>query len=68
MRSCIRVRIGHRGINIAAAGGRLIGSLGSILVVLGRESGPRGEKTARRSLGSQFSAPGDHSGPISGHF
>ena len=33
-------------INIAAAGGRLIGSFPYILVVLGRGSGPRGEKMA----------------------
>ena len=33
-------------VNIAAAGGRLIWSLGSILVVLGRGTGPRGEKMA----------------------
>ena len=37
---------------IAAAGGRLIGSLGSILAVLGRGTGPRGEKMAGRSLGT----------------
>ena len=37
--------------NIAAAGGRLIGSLGSILAVLGRGTGPRAEKMAGRSLG-----------------
>ena len=38
--------------NIAAAGGRLIGSLGSILAVLGRGTGPRGEEMAGRSLGT----------------
>ena len=38
--------------NIAAAGGRLIGSLGYILAVLGRGSGPRGEKMAGRSRGT----------------
>ena len=38
-------------INIAAAEGRLIGSLGSILAVLGRGTGPRGEKMVGRSLG-----------------
>ena len=38
--------------NIGAAGGRLIGSLGSILAVLGRGTGPRGEKIAGRSSGT----------------
>ena len=38
--------------NIAAAGGRLIGSLGSILAVLGRGTGPKREKMAGRSLGT----------------
>ena len=37
--------------NIAAAGGRLIGSLGYILAVLGRGTGPRGEEMAGRSPG-----------------
>ena len=44
--------IGNRYSNIAAAGGRLIGSLGSILAVLGRRTGPRGEKMAGRSPGT----------------
>ena len=39
-------------INIAAAGGRLIGSLGSILAVLGRGTGPRGEEMAGRFTGT----------------
>ena len=33
-------------INIAAAGGRLIGSLGYILAVLGRGTGPKREEMA----------------------
>ena len=33
-------------VPVAAAGGRLIGSLGYILAVLGRGTGPRGEKMA----------------------
>ena len=37
--------------NIAAAGGRLIGSLGYILAVLGRGTGPRGEKMAAACAG-----------------
>ena len=37
--------------NIAAAGGRLIGSLGSILAVLGRGTGPKREEMAGRSPG-----------------
>ena len=39
-------------INIAAAGGRLIGSLGSILADLGRGTGPRGEEMAGRFTGT----------------
>ena len=42
----------HWDDNIAAAGGRLIGSLGYILGLLGRGTGPRGEKMAGRSLGT----------------
>ena len=38
--------------NIAAAGGRLIGSLGSILAVFGRGTGPKREEMAGRSLGT----------------
>ena len=38
--------------NIAAAGGRLIGSLGSILAVLGRGTYPKGEEMAGRSPGT----------------
>ena len=38
--------------NIAAAGGRLIGSLGYILAVLGCRTGPRGEKMVARSRGT----------------
>ena len=38
--------------HIAAAGGRLIGSLGSILAVLGRGTGPKGEEMAGRSSGT----------------
>ena len=54
----------HSAVNIGAAGGRLIGSLPDILAVLGRGSGPRGEKMA----GGRFSHPGDNSGPMSDHF
>ena len=39
-------------VNIAAAGGRLIGSLGSILEVLGRGTGPKREEMAGRSRGT----------------
>ena len=45
-------RLGKSKINIAAAGGRLIGSLGSILAVLGRGTGPRGEEMAGRFTGT----------------
>ena len=38
--------------NIAAAGRRLIGTLGSILAVLGRGTGPRREEMAGRSRGT----------------
>ena len=38
-------------VNIAAAGGRLIGSLGSILAVLGRGTGPKREEMAGRFTG-----------------
>ena len=38
-------------IPVAAAGGRLIGSLGYILPVLGRGTGPRGEKMAAACQG-----------------
>ena len=44
--------VGDQFMNIAAAGGRLIGSLGSILVVLGRGTGPRREEMAGRSRGT----------------
>ena len=42
----VGIRPKARSGNIAAAGGRLIGSLGYILAVLGRGTGPRGEKMA----------------------
>ena len=38
--------------NIAAAGGRLIGSLAYILAVLGRGTGPKREEMAGRSQGT----------------
>ena len=44
-------------VNIAAAGGRLIGSLDYILVVLSRGTGPRGEKMAGRSSGTDSQEP-----------
>ena len=42
----------HAATNIAAATRRLIGSLGYILEVLGRGTGPRGEKMAGGSRGT----------------
>ena len=41
----------HPPSNIAAAGGRLIGSLGSILAVLGRGTAPKREEIAGGSPG-----------------
>ena len=51
-------------INIAAASGRLIGSLAYILGLRPRDRSQRGE-TGQEIHGDRFSGPGDHSGPIS---
>ena len=48
--------------------GRLIGSLGYILAVFWPRDRSQRRENGWGKPGDRFSGPGDHSGPISGHF
>ena len=59
----------HAGL-ITSSGrrGRLIGSLGYILAGFWPRDRSQRRENGRGMPGDRFSGPGDHSGPISGHF